>query len=123
MFKRKYQQLAGDVNRDWRNVDWVLQASNFTGTIVVDATVNSQLVRTYEFSASDIKSSQISRLMNDMLTALKQHRTVDSTIPADVIDLVTFMQATFTPMTPQQEEIMRQLNLAVGALRKMQERT
>ena len=40
-------------------------------------------------------------------------------IPADVIGLVTFMQAAFTPMTPQQEEILKQLNLAAGAIRAL----
>lgn len=44
---------------------------------------------------------------------------LEDAIPADVIGLVTFMQAAFTPMTPQQEEILKQLNLAVEAIRAL----
>lgn len=65
--------MKGDINRDWKVVDWSWTASDFDKRMTVSATVNGWEVRNYEFPVNDIPADA-ARLFNDMLAALKQHR-------------------------------------------------
>lgn len=65
--------MDGDINRDWKNVDWHVVSWDFDRRITASATVNGHQVRAYEFDTSCL-STDAARFMNDMLAALKQHR-------------------------------------------------
>jgi hypothetical protein len=64
--------MTGDINRDWKNVDWKAERFQRDERIVVTASVNGHQVRSYEFS--DGQPAEVARLFDDMLAALKQHR-------------------------------------------------
>ena len=64
--------MNGDINRDWKNVDWKAEHFQRDERIVVTGSVNGRQVRSYEFS--DGLPTELARLFNDMLAALKQHR-------------------------------------------------
>ena len=65
--------MTGDINRDWKNVDWYAAQSDFDKRITVSATVNGTQVRAYDIDARSM-TAETARLFNDMLAALKQHR-------------------------------------------------
>jgi hypothetical protein len=65
--------MKGDINRDWKNVDWYATQSNFDSRITVSALVNGTEVRAYDFDTRGMPLEAM-RLMNDMLAALRQHR-------------------------------------------------
>jgi hypothetical protein len=64
--------VTGDINRDWKNVDWHAVSSGFDRRVTVSATVNGVEIRTYEFDTGIPPTA--AHLFNDMLAALKQHR-------------------------------------------------
>lgn len=66
--------MKGNINRDWTNVDWYAVSSNFDRRVTVSATVNGHQIRAYEFDTSEF-SSEAARFMNDLLEAVKQHRS------------------------------------------------
>ena len=63
--------MKGDINRDWKVVDWYACTSDFDTRVTVSATVNGAQVRSYDFSTSSIPVDA-AVLFNDMLEALKQ---------------------------------------------------
>jgi len=65
--------MHGDINRDWKIVDWHAVSSDFDDRLTVSATVNGFQVRAYDLDKSDM-TMEMARLFDDMLAALKQHR-------------------------------------------------
>lgn len=65
--------MDGDINRDWKNVDWHVVSWDFDRRITASALVNGHQVRAYEFDKAHLPADA-ARLMDDMLAALKQHR-------------------------------------------------
>lgn len=66
--------MNGGINRDWSNVDWHVVSLDFDKRITASATVNGHQIRAYEFDTSEF-SSEAARFMNDLLEAVKQHRS------------------------------------------------
>ncbi len=64
--------MRGDINRDWTNVDWKAERFQRDERIVVTGSVNGRQVRSYEFSNG--LPTELARMFDDMLAALKQHR-------------------------------------------------
>lgn len=64
--------MTGDINRDWKAVDWKAEMFQRDKRIVVTASIGGWVVRSYEFS--DGFPAEQARMFDDMLAALNQHR-------------------------------------------------